>query len=522
MDMDSILPYTKDLAVLYVEDSMTVRKLIQKRLLKAFRHVEVATDGEEGFVLYREYYERNDRYFDLLITDLEMPNMDGLKLSKIALDFNPSQEIIVLSANTDFHRIIDLINLGVHKFILKPIEDGQFYQVILDVAQKIRLKRLKEEEQEEIEEYNAILKERESVYLKTLEGFKTALDTSAIISKTDIDGTITYVNDKFCKISGYSKEELIGVNHRIVNSQNMKQSFYDKMWKTILDKKSFKALFENRTKDGNLYYLQSVINPILNPEMEIVEFIAISFDMTKLVSSMKNLKNAEKSKEEFFINISHEMRTPLNAIMGFASILKKHLKEDPANLQIINTIQESGSDLQHLIESILDLNKLKENKLTLDIQPFDPLEVFTKESQYCLQKALKKEQIYTATIDPSLPASLMGDSLRITQILRILLDNAVKFTPDKGRISLDIHYDEGDQRLHCTIKDNGIGIAKEHQASIFTFAQIDGSFTRSHEGTGIGLRIASALLLLMKGDIDLQSQPGKGACFTIQIPLKQT
>ena len=520
MDLESVLPYTKNLAVLYVEDSLTIRKIIEKKLSPLFSHLDVAKDGEQGLQYYANYYEKYDKYYDILITDLEMPNMDGQELSRATLDFNPSQEIIIISANEDLKKVIELVNVGIHKFVSKPIEEEQLYQVISDIAQKIRLARLKKEDQEEVEEHNFILKQREESHLKTLESFNNALDASAIISKTDINGTITYVNEKFCKISGYSKEELIGQNHRILSSGNMKEAFYTKLWNTLLAKKPHKSLFENQTKDGKPYFIETVINPIFDVNMNIIEFIAISFDMTKLMTSLRNASQAQESKENFFINMSHEMRTPLNAILGFTSILKKRLKDDPTNRDIINTIYESSTDLQHLIESILDLNKLKENTLTLDNITFNTRDTFKKCISKYREKALTKKQSFELDIDEKLPVSLIGDPLRITQLLSAVLDNAIKFTKIKGHINIKITYDVQTEVLSLSVKDDGIGMSDEEKKIIFSFQQLDGSFTRLHEGAGLGLRIATDLLKLMRGNISVESNKSEGSCFNINIPIK--
>mgnify|MGYP000002681183 CR=1 FL=1 len=219
MDISKLKLYTKNLHILYAEDSLTLRKTTAKKLSELFERVDVAKEGKEAFKLYENYYKENDKFYDIVLTDLEMPIMGGTELSKKIFDFNSSQEIIVISGIGDFAKLIELINLGVKKFIQKPIEDTVINEIIFDVAQSIRLKKLKQDEKNELELHNTLLKKKEDIYLRKLqeninelEEFKDALDISAIVAKTDLKGALTYVNDKFCEISGNSKDEIIGIN----------------------------------------------------------------------------------------------------------------------------------------------------------------------------------------------------------------------------------------------------------------------------------------------------------------------
>jgi len=521
MNIETIQQYTHDLNILYVEDSMTLRKLIKKKLEPIFKSVTSANDGKEALDLY----EKKPEFYDIILSDLEMPVMDGQALSRSILDLNYLQKIIIMSSIEDFKKIIELINLGIYKFISKPVDNEQLYQVISDVAQQLRIEKLQEQEQKEVAEYNSVLKEREDKLLaekaknlKELTEFKKAIDTGAIVSKTTPNGIITYVNDGFCAVSKFSREELIGKNQNIIKSGNMDKHIYQRLWKTISSKKTYRGLLENKNKEGELYFIESFITPILDTDDEIVEYIAVSHDMTKLVQSLDDIKKAQKSKENFFTNISHEMKTPLNAILGFSSILEKRLSEDEQSHTIIKTIHESGRDLHHLIETILDLRKIQDKKLQMKNSAFNPKSLFSKCLQKYQQKALSKKQVLTILMDKELPIFLLGDGNRVAQLLSIICDNAIKFTLEKGVIEIDISYAQ--EFLHCKVTDNGIGINEEDQKRIFNYEQIDNNFTRSQEGAGVGLTLASGLIKLMQGDIKLTSSP-KGSCFEILIPLKE-
>lgn len=526
MNLDTLIQSTKKFKVLYVEDSATIRRITKILLSEFFDTVDVAKDGREALDRYHKYYNKHEKFYDIVFTDLEMPNMDGKKLSELLLDFNFSQEIVVISSVDDFKKVVELINTGVKKFISKPVENEQLARVISEVLQSLRKKQLLEDENRERQEYNSILKIREEKYknileakVKELEEFGHALEVSAIVAKTDIKGVLTYVNEHFCNLSGYSKEELIGTTNSIVNSGSRSSTFYQKLWNTISNKRTYKTLFENRRKDGSIYYIETTITPILDISGDIIEFIAVSHDMTQLMKSLEKTKQAQKSKENFFINMSHEMKTPLNSILGFSSLLKKRVKDDEKSLMMVETISETGNDLKNIVESIIDMRKIKERTLVLNEREFNPKEELTKCLDKYAQKAEKKNQEYMRLLDKSIPDSLVGDSSRIMQVISVILDNAVKFTHNGGKIQTTLSYDKFTNILLCEIKDNGIGIEKENQKLIFGLEQLDATASRSYEGAGLGLSIASSLIDIMKGSLTLKSIPNKGTMFNIEFPM---
>ncbi|MDF1880114.1 response regulator [Sulfurimonas sp. MAG313] len=514
MDLETVKVYSGGLNILYVEDSLTLRSIITKKIQPIFKSIKIAKDGLEALKLYEE----NSSLYDIVLTDLEMPNMDGQELSQKILSLDFTQKIIVISSVEDFRKIIELINLGVYKFISKPVEDEQLYQVLSDVSQQICIQRLQDAEQEDVAKNNIILQKRENEHMQTMQEFERALDSSALVSKTDIQGNLTYVNKRFCKLSGYNEEELIGHNNRLLKSGNMDNIFFEQMWRKILNKKSFRGLFENKSKVGEIYFIESYITPILDLEGTIVEFMVISHNMTNFVRSLHDIQKVQESKEYFFINISHEMKTPLNAIIGLSSILQTRCKENIQTLGIVDTINESGNDLKNLVESILDLGKIKDETLVLQVGEFNPNTEFIQCLQRYKKKAKSKEQEFIYILDDTLPKCIFGDCKRIVQMLSAFFDNAIKFSSEKGKIHIEIFYEE--ENLHCLVKDNGIGIALKDQKNIFNMQQLDSHFSRAHEGAGLGLTLASGLGKLMQAEILIKSIPDKGSSFEIIIPLK--
>lgn len=301
MDETEFYPYASSLSVLYVEDSSTIRRATEKILRRYFPLLQSAEDGVSGLELYRSFHLEHQKPYDIVITDLEMPNINGHELSRQILQITPHQKIIVISSNENFKELIALMNIGVKKFLAKPINQQELDEILRSVIEDLFHEQRQHHELETISKNNTLLKKREAMYLVKLEKnfqvlseFNDALNESGIVSKTDPNGIITYVNDKFCTISGYSSDELIGHSHNIVKSGEFSSSFYEKLWHTIMQGKSYKGIIKNRAKNGSFYYVDSLIKPIMDTQGEIVEFISIAHDMTPLMNALANEQHAQK------------------------------------------------------------------------------------------------------------------------------------------------------------------------------------------------------------------------------------
>ena len=352
------------------------------------------------------------------------------------------------------------------------------------------------------------------------EQFVDALNMSAIVSKADPNGIITYVNDAFCTISGYTREELLGSMHNIIRHPSNPPSYFKKIWDDIQNGIVFQDIIKNKAKDGRSYFVDTTIIPILDENQNIKEYLAVRYDVTDLVKSRDAALALEKSKDEFFSNMSHELRTPLNSIIGFSAILKKHLKKEE-NLRQINFVYDSSEHLLQLINDILDLSKLNSGKFSIDPAPeniYHKSEIFLQHFHALTEE---KKLRFKVDIDDSLNTTLLIDWLRTSQIITNLLSNAIKFTPRGGDIELRLSYVS--EALCITVKDTGIGMSDEEQDRIFKpFEQADGSTTRKFGGTGLGLAITSELIDAMNGRISIESIPDKGSSFFVYLPMQQT
>ena len=274
-ELNSILKYSQKLKLLYVEDNKDAREMTITLLKDFFGHITIAVDGEDGL----EKFKNDD--FDLVITDINMPRLSGLEMSKAIRVIKKTTPIIIISAHNEEDIFLDSIQMGVNGYILKPIDITQFTNILFQVIQR----------------YKYMQQSRENLHF--LEVYQEAVNLSSIVSKTDLKGIITYVNEPFCQISGFTKEELIGKNHNIVRHPNNPKSIFYDIWKTISkDKKVWKGVVKNRAKNGKSYYVDSVIIPIMDLNGKILEYISLRHDITEVMNHTKLLKNHIKDSQD--------------------------------------------------------------------------------------------------------------------------------------------------------------------------------------------------------------------------------
>ena len=280
LNIKEVIKYTAGLNLLYVEDSPAAKESTLAILKEFFDNILVGNNGLEGLELF------NKSKVDLILTDINMPKLNGLDMISKIREIDNSVPIFVLSAYNESGYFMESIKLGVEGYLFKPIDMNQFLSMLDKVTQKLRLKY-------ELQKNLNLLKQYQEI-----------TDKSFIISKADLSGKITYINDAFCKISGYSQEELIGNNHNMVRHPDMPSSAFKDMWETIRDKKEiWEGIVRNLKQDGSSYYIKATVKPILDINGEILEYISLRDDISDIMSPKKQLQDLVDSCEESIVVI---------------------------------------------------------------------------------------------------------------------------------------------------------------------------------------------------------------------------
>jgi len=405
------------------------------------------------------------------------------------------------------------------------------------------------------------------------------INSFVIMSKTDLKGNITYVTDEFCRLTEYSREELLGRNHRIIKDSKIKNEVYKNLWDTIKEGKDFHGNLSIITKNRKRRYWDINIYPEKDENNEITGYIAYRKDNTseiileehnkilakrvqektselentikqlnitneqlanlneelscsdeelraqqeELIENQDKILELSNTKEQFLSNMSHEIRTPLNGIVGITDILLADKKCPEKIKERLNIIKSSSRILRNVVNDILDFTALKSGKINIFENNFSLKQLISNVDSLMRPQIESKGLRFIVDYDKNISPVLLGDEFRINQIIMNLLSNSAKFTND-GFVKLSVSLSRkgiDTEKIKISVIDSGIGMDEDIKKNIFTaFTQNDKSNTSKFRGTGLGLSITKQLVELMNGNIWFESNLNKGTMMFFNLDLK--
>jgi PAS domain S-box-containing protein len=352
------------------------------------------------------------------------------------------------------------------------------------------------------------------------EHFEGLFRTSPVaIATMDNAGKVLSCNPAFETLFGYAHDEALGRDLdgmiAVPEARVEAEEFTQAARETRLH-----AFGQRRRKNGTLVDVEVFAVPVHVGSRQI-SVLCLYHDISELLRARREAEAADRAKSRFLANMSHELRTPLNAILGFSELLKEEAAEAGMErfFPDLEKIHAAGGHLLGLINDVLDLSKIEAGKMELDVTPFDPGRV-VREVATTVAPLVERNRNRLILHLPDDPGSLLGDEVKLRQVLYNLLSNAAKFTED-GEITVHLRREHrhGISWARFRVADTGIGISPEQLDRIFeAFAQADGSITRRYGGTGLGLAISRRFSEMMGGELTVRSTPGEGSEFTLQLP----
>ncbi len=396
-----------------------------------------------------------------------------------------------------------------------------FRGILRDISERkqaeLRINAYNQDLEIKVDERTRDLKRSEEKYRTILESIEDGY------YEVDLSGNLTFFNDAVCRITGYDKHELMGLNNRTyTDARNARKLLlaYNRVYQTGIPTKRLE--WQLLKKNGENGFMETSISLMTGRDDIPIGFRGILRDVTErkkleyeIIEKSRLAEDASKAKSEFLANMSHEIRTPLNGIIGMAELALDNCLDDHQK-HILQTIDTEAEALQDIINEVLDFSKIEAGKLQVEQIPFDLQHTIDDVANGFAYRAERKSLDFLSFLAPDIPSRVIGDPGRLRQILINLIGNALKFTHQgevyvRGELTKDYGHKIG---VRFSITDTGIGIPKDKQTAIFeSFRQADGSTTRKYGGTGLGTTISKQLVELMGGQIGLTSREGKGSTF---------
>jgi len=344
-----------------------------------------------------------------------------------------------------------------------------------------------------------------------LEFQKSALDASALVTIINPDGVITYVNKRFCKISGYSKKELIGNKLSVVNSGYHHEKFFKDMKAKMMKGDVWHGEIKNKAKSGEMFWVDTYVVPFKNEEGEIIKYVYIRFDITDRKKAEEELQAKNYELDAFAYHTSHDLRAPLSSIIGLTTLINNESSVE--GIKYYNAlIRSSVKKLDNFITSVMSHSRNQKQEVAIELIPFEQI----------IKEVLEELQ-FNSNYDHLIVKQSIEDNhkfhtdiVRLTIILKNLLANSIKYANsmrNDGIINIEVKTDQN--RATLAIEDNGIGIRNEYLSKVFDMFYRANNRT---EGSGLGLYIVKQTVDKLKGKIEINSEYGEGTRVFVELP----
>ena len=333
---------------------------------------------------------------------------------------------------------------------------------------------------------------------------------------TTVDGVIVDVNEAFTSITGYSREEALGHNPRLLKSGRHNREFHRDLWRSLTERGFWTGENWNRRKNGEVYPQIQKISTVRDIKGEPSYYVSVFTDITELQASKEAAEKANLAKSQFLANMSHEIRTPMNGVLGMAQLLEMPGLTEAERIDYAGVVVSSGKVLMALLNDILDLSKIEAGKIHLETIALDPFGIIDQ-TRALFAPGAQAKGLQMASDWSGPPARYRGDPHRLAQMLSNLVSNALKFTAHGGiRIEArEVECTGQVATLEFAVTDTGIGIAEDKLELLFqAFSQVHDSAVH---GTGLGLSIVRKLAILMDGEVGVTSQVGHGSRFWFRV-----
>jgi PAS domain S-box-containing protein len=524
------------IAILYAEDDSVTRNILAKMIPLKFPDIDFypAENGKIGLDIFKKHKP------DIVITDINMPIMDGIRMAAAIKALRPETIIIIISAYGDTTYLLDSIELGVNHYIMKPIDYKKLFMTIGKCVNSIILESRLKEQNEHIRKLSRAVEQSPSMVIIT-----------------DSQGVIEYVNPKFIRVTGYTYEEVIGRTPQIFKSDMTAPDLYETLWSTITSGHVWHGDFLNRKKNGELYWEAASIAPVFDEAGEITHFVAVKEDITsrkraeeeiealnaslearareletvnnklkdafheleaanhELEMANSELESANKELEAFNYSVSHDLKKPLTNINGYCQVIL-HLHADQLNEQTRNYLMDIYSGtlrMNRLIDTLLDFSRLSRCEM---VRETVNLSGMAMELAAELRLA-EPERPVTFKIADGILA--YGDAGLLRVAMGNIIGNAWKYSARKETTTIEFNMMGHEGKPVYFIRDNGAGFDMADADRIFN------PFQRLHSrdeyaGNGIGLAMVQRIIQRHGGRVWAKAKPEEGATFFFTLPQR--